>query len=115
VPLWYEPAASAYHYHVQTLEDLLPKVRQSGEGAIYFWRKHGRRASLGIFLEIAPALLPLKWLVYRTGIITMAVETVRPWAERRAWLPLCSECYNHLIWRAYYDGVFAALRRGTGA
>lgn len=110
VSLRYEPAALVYHYHIQTLSDLVPKLRQSGEGAVYFWRKHGKSAHLGLFLEIHPALLPLKWLVYRTGIFTRLVEAVRPWSERRAVLPLCSECYNHLLWRAYYDGVFSALR-----
>jgi GT2 family glycosyltransferase len=110
VRLRYEPAAAAYHYHVQTLEDLLPKARQAGEGAVYFWRKHGQRLSLGFFLEIAPVLLPLKWLIYRTRVFAALVEAVRPWAERHAVLPLCSECYNHLIWRSYYAGVFDALR-----
>jgi len=110
VPLWYEPTASAYHHHIQTLEEFLLKIREAGAGAVYFWRRHDRARWLGIFLEIAPVLLPLKWLVYRTRIFTSVVEVVRPWAERRALLPLCSECYNHLIWRSYYDGVFAALR-----
>ncbi len=112
VTLLYEPAALAYHHHVQRLEDLVPKLRQAGAGAVYFWQKHGRPARLGLFLEIHPALLPLKWLVYRTGVITRLVEAVRPWAERRSNLPVCSECHNHLIWRAYYEGVFTALRRG---
>jgi GT2 family glycosyltransferase len=110
VRLQYEPEALAYHHHVQRLEDLLPKLREAGEGAVYFWQKHGRPAWLGAFLEIHPLLLPLKWLVYRTRLITPAVEAIRPWAERRAILPLCSECYNHLLWRAFYDGAFAALR-----
>lgn len=114
VRLRYEDAALAYHVHIQGLHDLLPKMRQAGEGAVYFWRKHGRSARLGLFLEIAPVLMPLKWLVYRAGPITALAEAVRPWAERRALLPLCSEVYNHLLWRAYYDGVFAALRHGAG-
>lgn len=113
VPLVYEPEALAYHHHVQRLEDLQPKLRQAGEGAVYFWQKHGRQRWLGLFLEIHPLLLPLKWLVYRTPLVTPAIEAVRPWAERRALLPVCSECYNHLLWRAYYDGVFAA-RRASG-
>lgn len=111
VPLRYEPTALAYHHHIQTLEGLLPKLRESGRGAVYFWRKRGRPASLGFFLEIHPALLPLKWLVYRAGAVTRLIEAVLPWAERHAVLPLCSECYNHLLWRAYYDGVFKARRR----
>ena len=111
VPLRYEPEALGYHHHVQRLEDLIPKLRQAGEGAVYFWRKHGRTRRLGLFLEIDPLLLPLKWLVFRTPLVTAAVEAIRPWAERRAILPLCSECYNHLLCRAYYDGAFTALRR----
>jgi glycosyltransferase involved in cell wall biosynthesis len=114
VALRYEPTALAYHHHVQTLEGLMHKLRESGRGAVYFWRKHGRPASLGFFLEIHPGLLPLKWLVYRTGAFTRLVEAVLPWAERRSVLPLCSECYNHLLWRAYYEGVFDALRRPPG-
>lgn len=110
VSLRYEPAALVYHHHVQTLDGLIPKLRQSGKGAVYFWRKHGKKAYLGLFLEIHPALLPLKWLVYRTGAITRFVEAVLPWAEQHSVLPLCSECYNHLLWRAYYEGVFGALR-----
>jgi glycosyltransferase involved in cell wall biosynthesis len=109
VPLHYEPEALAYHHHVQRLEDLMPKLRQAGQGAVYFWRKHGRTRRLGLFLEIDPLMLPLKWLVFRTPLITPAIEAIRPWAERHAILPLCSECYNHLLWRAYYDGAFAAL------
>lgn len=110
VRLHYEPEALAYHHHVQRLEDLLPKLRQAGAGAVYFWRKHRRPRWLGLFLEIDPFLLPLKWLVYRTRLIPPLIEAIRPWAERRALLPLCSECYNHLMWRAYYEGVFDALR-----
>jgi hypothetical protein len=53
--------------------------------------------------------------VYRSGLFTRLIEAIRPWAERRALLPVCSECYNHLLWRAYYNGVFAALRRPGGA
>ncbi len=114
VSLRYEPAALVYHHHIQTLDALIPKLRQSGEGAVYFWRKHGRPAYLGLFLEIHPALLPLKWLVYRTGVITRLIEAVLPWAEGHSVLPLCSECYNHLLWRAYYEGVFEAMsRRGS--
>lgn len=114
VRLRYEPAALAYHHHRQSLEELLPKLRQAGEGAVYFWNKHGRAAWLGLFLEIHPALLPLKWLVYRTGIITRAAGALRPFAERRRVLPLCSEIYNHLLWHAYYEGVFAARRLAPG-
>lgn len=115
VSLRYEPAALVYHHHVQTLDDLMSKLRQSGGGAVYFWRKYGRSAYLGLFLEIHPALLPLKWLVFRTGGITRLVEAVLPWAERHSVLPLCSECYNHLRWRSYYEGVFEAMSRRVSA
>jgi GT2 family glycosyltransferase len=114
VRLRYEPAALAYHHHRQSLEDLQPKLRQAGAGAVYFWNKWGRPAWLGLFLEIHPVLLPLKWLVYRTGPVTKAAEALRPFAERRQILPLCSEIYNHLLWRAYYEGVFAARRPARG-
>lgn len=110
VRLLYDPEALAHHHHIQGLDELLPKLRQAGEGAVYFWQKHGRSGRLGLFLEIHPALMPLKWLVYRAGVITRLVEAIRPWAERRAILPLCSEIYNHLLWRAYYEGAFTALR-----
>lgn len=113
VSLKYEPAALAYHYHVQTLDDLAAKFRQSGAGAVYFWRKHQRSPYLGLFLEIHPALLPLKWLVYRTGLIARLARAILPWAERHSVLPLCSECYNHLLWRSYYDGVFDARGRAA--
>ncbi len=115
VGLRYEPAALAYHHHRQSLDDLLPKLRQAGEGAVYFWKKWGRPAWLGLFLEIHPALLPLKWLVYRTSGLKRLVQAARPWAERHTLVPLCSEIYNHLLWRAYYEGVFAALRNGSEA
>jgi len=112
VRLRYEPAALAYHMDVQTLEEASAKLRQAGEGAVYFWRKHGRPAGLGMFLEIHPLLLPLKWLVFRTGLVTRLIEAIRPWAERRRLLLICNECYTHLLWKAYYEGVFQALREG---
>jgi glycosyltransferase involved in cell wall biosynthesis len=114
VRLRYEPAALAYHHHRQSLEELLPKLRQAGEGAVYFWSKWGRQAWLGLFLEIHPVLLPLKWFVYRTGVITRAAQSLRPFAECHQILPLCSEIYNHFLWRAYYEGVFAARRSARG-
>lgn len=114
VSLRYEPEALAYHHHLQTLEQILPKMREAGAGAVYFWRKHGRPAWLGLFLEIHPVLLPLKWLVYRTGLITRVVLALLPFSERRRILPLCSEIYNHLLQRAYYEGVFVARRPAPG-
>lgn len=107
--LHYEPDAVAYHYHIQTLDDVLPKLRQAGAGAVYFWRKHGRPLWLGLFLEIHPALLPLKWLIFRTELVTRLVRRLLPWAERRELLALCNECYTHLLWKAYYAGVWEAM------
>jgi len=108
----YDPNALGYHDEVETLERTRKKLRQAGEGAVYFWTKHQRRAGLGFFLEIHPALLPLKWLVYRTGALGRAVRRVLSWAERGEWLWVCSECYNYLLWEAYYEGVFSASRTG---
>ncbi len=110
VTLRYEPAALAYHLDTQTLEEARAKLRQAGAGAVYFWRKHGRPAGLGFFLEIHPVLLPLKWLVFRTGAVTRLIGALLPWAERRRLMLVCNECYNHLLWKAYYEGVFQALR-----
>ncbi len=111
VRFFYDRDALGYHYEVETLERTREKLREAGEGAVYFWTKHHRRAGLGLFLEIHPALLPLKWLVYRTALIGGTVRRVLPWAERAERLWICSECYNYLLWEAYYDGVFGALRR----
>ena len=111
----YEPLALGYHYHAETLEGNVRKLREAGEGAVYFWQKHGRSRKIGMFLEIAPTLLPLKWLVYRTPLITPLVRSVLPAAEARRWRLVLGECYNHLIWRAYYDGVFHALRGSSRA
>ena len=105
----YEPQALGYHCQVETLAGLCQKSRQAGEGAVYFWRKH-RTARLGLFLEIHPALLPVKWLTYRTRLVTPLIRWVHARAEARKWLPILNECYNHFQWEAYYDGVFRALR-----
>jgi len=112
VLLRYDPQAAVWHDHVETLEELLPKWRESGAGAVALWRKHGRPQGLGLLLEIAPALLPLKRLVYGSGALAGLVRALRPWAERRGYLPLCSEVYNFLLWREFYAGVFAALTAG---
>lgn len=106
----YEPAALVYHTDVEELADVISKRREAGENAVYFWNKHGRPTGLGFFLEIHPVLLPLKWLMFRTDVFRRLFEAVRPWAERHDMLPVCSECYNHLIWRAFYEGVYTALR-----
>ncbi len=111
VRFYYDAGAIGYHDDVETLPRTRDKVRQAGEGAVYFWTKHARRAGLGVFLEIHPAVLPLKWLVYRTRALGALVRRILPWAERHERLWICSECYNYLLWEAYYDGVFTALRR----
>jgi glycosyl transferase family 2 len=111
----YEPDALAYHYHVETLEGLRRKLRQAGEGAVYFWQKHGRTFRLGLFLEILPWLLPLKWLVFRTPLVMPLLRWLVPRAEARGWVLVLSECYTNLLWETYYEGVFAALRRSQGA
>lgn len=107
----YEPEALAYHYHVETLEGVRRKLREAGDGAVYFWLKHNRSRQLGIFLEILPAVLPLKWLVFRTRLFMPAFRRLLSYAERRGWLLLANECYTELGWEAYYEGVFAARRR----
>ena len=109
VLLRYEPAAAVWHDHIETLEELLPKWRENGAGAVALWRKHGRAPWLGLLLEVAPVLLPLKRLVYQRSGLAGLVRAIRPWAERAGCLPLCSECYNFLLWQAFYEGVFAAL------
>ena len=114
VRFYYDADAVGYHYDVETLERSRDKLRQAGEGAVYFWEKHGRRDGLGFFLEIHPALLPLKWLVYRSGLLAHPMRRLLAWAERRDHLWVCSECYNYLLWEAYYDGVFTARRTQDG-
>jgi len=109
----YDPNALGYHYHVETLEGIRAKLRQAGTGAVYFWRKYGRSRRLGFFLEIFPAALPVKWLVFRTPLFMPLFRWVLPRAERRGWLLLANECYTELIWEAYYEGVFAARRRSA--
>lgn len=115
VRFFYDPQAVGYHNDVETLDRTREKLRQAGEGAVYFWRKHRKRHGLGFFLEIHPAILPLKWLVYRTGPVGKLMRRLLPWAERSENLWVLSECYNYLIWEAYYEGVFGALReRASG-
>lgn len=111
VLLRYEPSALAFHYHIQTLETHREKMRQAGEGAVYWWEKEGRDFRLGLFLEILPPMLPIKWFVYRSGIITAAIWPLKILAERAGITILCSEMYSHLLWRSFYQGVFAARRR----
>lgn len=109
----YEPRATGDHYQVQDLEGLRKKMREGGRSAVYFWEKHRRSMWLGIRLEIAPALLPWKWLVYRTALLTAPVRWLLPIAETRGWRHVLSECTNHLVWEAYYAGVFEALSDPT--
>lgn len=115
VRFFYDAAAVGYHYDVETLERSREKLRQAGEGAVYFWNKHGRRGGLGFFLEIHPALLPLKWLVYRSRLLARPMRRLLAWAERGERLWICSECYNYLLWEAYYDSVFSARRQSRHA
>ncbi len=107
----YDPAALGYHYHVETLDGIRHKLRQAGAGAVYFWRKYNRSRQLGLFLEIFPAALPIKWLVFRTPLVMPLFRWLLPRAERRDWLLLANECYTELIWEAYYEGVFEARRQ----
>lgn len=108
--IMYEPEALAVHCHPITVEAASARQRENGRGAVYFWRKHGRSLALGLQLEVHPLLLPLKWLVYRTGPPTWFLEAIRPWAERRDVLLLLNECYHHMTWRGFYQGVFEAFR-----
>jgi len=105
----YEPRAVGDHYQVQSLEGLRIKMREGGRSAVYFWRKHRRSLWLGLRLEIAPVLLPIKWLVYRTPMLTVPIRWIAPLAEARGWRYVLSECTNHLVWEAFYEGVFGAL------
>lgn len=119
VRLRWEPQARTWHYHVEDLETARGKQVEAGRGAVYFWTKHGRPFGLGMFLELHPLLRPLKWLVYRSGLLTPAARAVLRAAERalasssglrrKVWLAVASECYNHLLWHGYYEGVWAAL------
>ncbi|HEV2357996.1 MAG TPA: glycosyltransferase family 2 protein [bacterium] len=106
----YEPRALGYHHHVEDLPGVREKLRQAGTGAVYFWRKYGRSPRIGIFLEIAPFMLPVKWLVYRTRLIAPFIRWLVPRAEARGWLLILNECYSFLLWEAFYDGVFRALK-----
>jgi glycosyltransferase involved in cell wall biosynthesis len=120
VRLHWEPSAVTWHYHVEDLEAACRKQTEAGRGAVYFWRKYGCPFGLGMFLELHPVVRPLKWLVYRSGLLTPGVRVLLRWAERalqsargkprKLWLAVASECYNHLLWHAYYEGVWSALR-----
>jgi glycosyltransferase involved in cell wall biosynthesis len=110
----FEPDARGVHHHPLSVEHAARRQYHAGRGAVYFWRKHGRATWLGLQLELHAAVLPLKRLVYRTGVIGSLVRRLRPWAERRHHLWLCNECYNYILWEAYYEGVFEALARADG-
>jgi glycosyltransferase involved in cell wall biosynthesis len=110
VTLVWEPSAISYHHHVMSLEEACARQYDNGVAAVYFWRKHGRERGLGLLLEIHPALLPLKWLVFRSGILSAVLPPFK-WLGERLNIPaVCGEVYNNLLWRAYYRGVFEALR-----
>ncbi len=123
VRLRWEPEARTWHYHVEDLASARRKQVEAGRGAVYFWDKHGRPWGLGMFLELHPLVRPLKWLVYRSGVLTPGVEATLRRAERalehavglrrKLWLLVASECYNHLLWHAYYEGVWTALAEGA--
>ncbi len=115
VTLRFDPRAYGDHFHIQTLEEAIDKSRQAGEAAVYFWEKHHRSWHLGLFLEIQPVLLPLKWFVYRSGVFTAVLRPVQRFAEDRGLTLVAGEVYNHLQWRGFYEGVFAARTRGNGA
>jgi len=110
----YEPDARGAHQHVETLEGVRRKLYECGLCAVYLWRKHGRPRQLGLFLEIQPWMLPLKWLVYRTPLVMPLLRRLVPVGERRRWLAVLNECYKNLLQEAYYQGVFEALRSGDG-
>jgi glycosyltransferase involved in cell wall biosynthesis len=111
----FEPDARGVHYHVETLEAVERKQYGAGWSAVYVWRKHGRSRRLGLFLEISPWMLPLKWLVYRTPLIMPALRRLVRIAERRNSLWILNECYKNLLQAAFYRGVFEALRTPAGA
>lgn len=124
VRLLLESEPRVWHYHVETLESACAKQHQAGAGAVYFWRKHGAPWRLGFFLELHPLLLPMKWLVYRTGIFLPVFQALVRIAEqhleaaagwrRRGWLLVAHEGYVELLWHAYYEGVWRALFGRTG-
>lgn len=106
----YDPGLVGTHSHPLTIEAAAARQRQNGRAAVHLWRKHGCPAWLALHLELHPVLLPLKWLVFRTRPVAALVARVRPWAERGERLAILNECYNHLLWRGYYEGVFEARR-----
>lgn len=111
----YEPDAVGLHHHPLSLEAAVARQRLNGRSAVRLWRKHGRSSRwlglyLGLYYEVHPALLPLKWLVFRSGVVTRLLRGIRPWAERHRVELVLSEIYNHLLWQAYHEGVVAALR-----
>ncbi len=111
----YEPEALGLHHHPMSIEAAVARQVQCGRAAVLFWRKHGRKSALGLQFEIHPVLLPLKWLVFRTGLLVRLMQALRPWAERHRRYLILNECYNNLLWHAYYQGVFSALREGRTA
>lgn len=111
----YEPEALGLHHHTMSIDAALVRHESCGRAVVYFWRKHGKQARLGLQFELHPVLLPLKWLVFRTGLLVRLMQAVRPWAERHRRYLILNECYNNLLWHAYYQGVFSALSEGRAA
>ncbi len=111
VRFFYDPETVGYDCDARTLDQTLVKARQAGESVFYFWQKHGRGLGMGLFLEVHPALLPLKWLIYRAGPYGRLARRALRWAEQTENPWVASECYAYLFWEAYYDGAFEARRR----
>jgi glycosyltransferase involved in cell wall biosynthesis len=108
----YEPDAIGVHHHPLSIEAAVARQRQNGRAAVRLWRKHGRSLRLGLHYEVHPALLPLKWVVFRTGLVTRLLTAIRPWAEQGRHDLILNEVYSHLLWQGYHEGVLAALRDG---
>lgn len=108
----HEPDAVGLHHHPLTIEAAVARQRLNGRAAVRLWRKHGRSWRLGLHYEVHPALRPLKWVVFRTGVVTRLLTAIRPWAERNRHELILNEVYNHLLWQAYHEGVLAALGDG---
>ncbi len=106
----YEPDALGLHHHPLSIEAAAARQRLNGRAAVRLWRKYGRSLRFGIRYEVHPLFFPLKWFVFRSGIVTRALTAIRPWAERHHRELILNEIYNHLLWQGYHEGVGDALR-----